>query len=119
MRLGAVAGLMFCVLAGCQTAPTEPRATDEERSQATRSLLDCVREQTRQIDDKISDAYVIATAIVNGPCYRQADNSIETFSRGANPRVKEMMRNRFFNGTSDSFNTVLAIVLQERARTNQ
>lgn len=119
MCFRTVVVFIFCVLTGCQTVPTEPEATDEERLQAAQLLSYCVCEQTRKIDDKVSDARVVVAAILSGPCYQQADNVIVTYSRGANSRVKEMLQDGFFEYDSPQFNQLLAIVLQVRSRTNR
>lgn len=117
--IGYVAvNLLLFMFIGCQTTPTKPQITqaiDEEKSQTIRLFLGCIRYWTEQMDDKVSDASVIATTIIKGPCYREAENVVEIFSRGGSPRAKEMFRDRFF--AEGAIDDALFIILQERKKT--
>jgi hypothetical protein len=112
MDLRMAVGLASCTLVGCETA--QPPATDQEVNQANYSFLECVRNNTGRMDDGISDAYVIATAIVQGPCFLEAEYVVETHTRGSNDRVKEMFRDNFYNKSSKD--VALEIVLLERTK---
>jgi hypothetical protein len=102
--------LAILVLAGCQSEPT-----NQERSAVTQHFVDCIVGAVPQLDDGISDASVIAEAIIRGPCYPQAEGVVDTFTRGANAHVKQTFSEDFYEKQGKE--KAVTIILYERATT--
>jgi hypothetical protein len=114
LRRSPLAIGFFLVLAGCQSEPAErpAAATEQEKAAATDRFIDCIRNAAPQLDDGISDAYVIAGAVIRGPCYSQSQNVVDTFTRGSNAQVKEMFSDNFFEARGKE--TAVDVILRER-----
>jgi hypothetical protein len=111
------AALLLAVLlamTGCANRQKRIEASNEEKSTATRVLMDCVQRQTGFLDDGISDASVVASAVIKGPCHIEAQAVVVAYTRGSNARVRQMFSDNFFAKTGPEMAT--EIVLRQRAR---
>ena len=106
---------LMVVFVGCQSGPMESKATELEKHQASEQFIKCLIDATRHMDDGISDAYVVAGALVRGPCYQQAQNVVDTFTHGENRRVKEIFSENFFSNSAED--TAVEVILLERKNT--
>ncbi len=109
-RVGAAWGFIACLLAACASSSTPP-ATDQEKSQAEKSYISCLRDSARIVDDGNVDAASIAYEI-EPLCVAQFSAYQEAYGRGLDPEAR-----RRFDANTVEFEreTATAAILQERA----
>jgi hypothetical protein len=105
--------LLSISLAACTF---EKPASEAEKSAATRAVADCVVQNVARMDDRISDASIIAVSIIRGPCAREVQDRIEVIGRGDNQRTKDMIEDLAYSPQSGSVQGWIGIVLRERAK---
>jgi hypothetical protein len=107
------AGLL---LAACATAAAVDPATEQERDQALRSEIICLKENALRMDDGRSDATTIAIAL-RSACAKEFHASQEVLGR----QLSSAARRVFLQKSEDSFiqlsiRTVLDIRAQRTTR---
>ena len=102
---------LLLVLAGCTTT-TAPPASDAEKKQTALAYLACLDKYTPRLDDRISDARVIAVALVQGPCGPESDRVLEVYSRDLSP----LARKKFYDNPYSVYEVAMEAVLRHRAR---
>ncbi len=79
---------LLLVLAGCTTTPRLPPASEAEQSASIAKFLACLQKNVPKLDDRVSDASTIASALLDGPCAAENAASQETYTRDMTERER-------------------------------
>jgi hypothetical protein len=86
-------------------------ASNEQKNDATEMLVECMRRQADQLDDRKSDASTIAYA-VSAACHAELQNLINTYEAGLTTIYYDQILERELE--QETLTTATKIVLQER-----
>lgn len=79
---------LLLALAACTTTPRLPPASEEEQSASVARFVACLNKNAPKLDDRVSDASTIASALIDGPCAVEFAASKETYTRNMTERER-------------------------------
>lgn len=111
------------LLAGCQSSQTSSGSsppistpTEEEISAANDNFLACLKNTVPRMDDNISDAHVIARAVVAGPCLSEAKSVVNAYAQGKSEDVRQSFSEKFLTELGPDIAIQLVLLGREDMR---
>lgn len=101
---------LLLVMAGCNTTPLPPPASEAEQSAAVDRFVNCLYRNVAKVDDRVSDAGTIATVMLQGPCAAANAASQEAYTRGMSERERII----FESNVTAPFQAALDVVINHR-----
>lgn len=97
-------------MTGCNTTPPPPPASEAEQSAGVKRFVTCLYRNVAKVDDRVSDAATIATALLGGPCAAANAAAQEAYTRGMSERERIV----FESQATAPFQAALDVVINHR-----
>ncbi|PKR87402.1 hypothetical protein CXZ10_20365 [Pleomorphomonas diazotrophica] len=101
---------LLLAMAGCNTPPRLPPASEAEQTASIEKFIACLDKNVSKMDDRVSDAATIASALLEGPCAAANAASKETYTRD----MTERERIAFEANATAPFQVALDMVIRHR-----
>lgn len=107
------------LLSGCQANPSltiHSPSTEKDIAAANDNFTDCIKDTVPRMDDHISDASVIARAVVAGPCLSEAKSVVNAYAQGKSEDIRQSFSEKFLTELGPDIAIQFVLLRREDAR---